>query len=286
MRDDFAAFILTHRRPDNVITIGALAASGYTGKTYIVVDDLDPTLDEYRARYGDAVLTFSKAAVAPDMDAGDNVQGLRGVVYARNALWALARSVGVRYFIELDDDYNSFLYRTKGVQNGVDNVHGWTIRNIDRVFESMVDFVDATGCATLAMAQGGDFIGGADQSTARLTRKVMNSFVCDVKRPFQFMGRLNEDVNAYVTEGNRGRLFFTYWTLQLNQTQTQQATGGLTELYLDSGTYIKSFYTVMYSPSCASVIYSPVMRRFHHSIRWNAAVPKIVHERHRKAERV
>ena len=45
MRDDFAAFILTHRRPDNVQTVKALAASGYTGKTYIVVDDLDPTLD-------------------------------------------------------------------------------------------------------------------------------------------------------------------------------------------------------------------------------------------------
>jgi len=286
MRDDFAAFILTHRRPDNVITIGALAASGYTGKTYIVVDDLDPTLDEYRAKFGDAVLTFSKEAIAQEFDQGDNFTNRGSVFFARNACWSLARSVGVRYFIELDDDYTGFLYRTKGVQKGVDTVHGWTIRGIDRVLDAMVGFVKATGCATLAMAQGGDFIGGADQSTARLTRKAMNSFVCDVERPFDFRGRINEDVNTYVAAGNRGALFFTYWTMQLNQVQTQQNEGGMTDLYLDSGTYIKSFYTVMYAPSCASVIYSPVMRRFHHSIRWNAAVPKIIHERHRKAERV
>ena len=232
------------------------------------------------------MLTFSKEEGAATTDAGDNVPGLRGVVYARNALWALARSVGVRYFIELDDDYTGFLYRTKGVQKGVDTVHGWTIRTIDRVFSALVDFVESTGSATLTMAQGGDFIGGADKSTARLTRKAMNSFVCDVERPFPFMGRLNEDVNAYVTEGNRGRLFFTYWTLQLNQVQTQQNDGGMTDLYLGSGTYIKSFYTVMYAPSCTRVIYSRWAGRIHHSIRWNAAVPKIVHERHRKAERV
>ena len=273
MRDDFAAFILTHRRPDNVQTLKALEASGYTGKTYLVVDDLDPTLDEYRARYGDAVLTFSKAEVATDMDAGDNVPGLRGVVYARNALWSLARNVGVRYFIELDDDYLAFQFHQS---------RHYRITMLDRVLEAMVKFLDASGCATLAMAQGGEY----RINRYRLTRKAMNSFVCDVERPFPFMGRLNEDVNAYVTEGNRGRLFFTYWMLQLNQTQTQQAPGGLTDLYLDSGTYIKSFYTVMYAPSCTTVVLSRWTSRLHHSIAWNNAVPKIVAETWRKAERV
>lgn len=281
MRDDFAAFILTHRRADNVQTLRFLRSGGYTGKTYLVVDDADESLPEYRAKFGDTVLTFSKAEVAPDMDAGDNVPGLRGVVYARNALWALARSVGVRYFIELDDDYFNFSYRP--MVNG--KQQSKTIRNLDRVFTAMADFVAATGSATLAMSQGGDHFDNGERN-ARLTRKAMNSFVCDIERPFAFMGRLNEDVCAYVTLGNRGRLFFTYWTLQLEQTHTQQNAGGLTDLYIDSGTYIKSFYTVMYAPSCVQVVYSPSMRRFHHSIAWNNAVPKIVAETWRKAERV
>jgi hypothetical protein len=284
MRDDFAAFILTHRRPDNQITVKSLAKSGYTGKVYWVVDDGDPTLDEYRAQFGDdSVLVFNKEAIAREFDQGDNFTSRGSVFFARNAVWSLARSVGVRYFVQLDDDYRLFQFRTPGAQRAVPGMHGWTMRrSLDRVFDAMVEFLSASGAATVAMAQGGDFIGGADKLTARLTRKAMNSFVCDVEHPFMFMGRINEDVNSYVSLGNRGELFFTYWSVQLDQEQTQQSAGGMTDLYLDSGTYIKSFYTVMYAPSCVRVVYSPAMRRYHHSIAWEHAVPKIIHERYRQ----
>lgn len=285
MRDDFAVFILTYGRPENVITYESLRTSGYTGRLYLVTDDGDPTVEEYRERFGDAVLVFSKDDVARRFDQGDNFTDRRSVFYARNACWQLAADVGVRYFIELDDDYTGFLYRTHGRQG--DDVepgfHGWTIRAIDRVFERMVEFLEATGAATVAMSQGGDHIGGATGNTAaRLTRKAMNSFVCDATRPFAFVGRINEDVNTYVRLGNLGRLFFTYWPLQLNQLATQQNAGGMTDLYLDAGTYLKSFYSVMYAPSCVRVIYNASMRRLHHSIQWDDAVPKIVGERYRR----
>ncbi|EFC6976332.1 hypothetical protein DFZ72_21860 [Escherichia coli] len=39
MRDDFCAFILTHGRPDKVLTYRTLRRAGYTGKIFIVVDD-------------------------------------------------------------------------------------------------------------------------------------------------------------------------------------------------------------------------------------------------------
>jgi hypothetical protein len=281
VRDDFAAFILTHNRPNRMRTYSALRSCGYTGRIYIVCDDSDPALEQYRKKFGDDVLVFSKEAIADQVDAGDNVPGLRGVVYARNALWALAESVGVRYFIELDDDYSAFSYRRRLPLRS-----SWIIRDIDRVFGLLIEFLEATGAATVAMCQGGDHMGGDEgneQRTHRVTRKAMNSFVCDVTRPFPFMGRINEDVNAYVSLGNRGVLFFTYWMLQITQLQTQRNPGGLTELYLDSGTYLKSFYTVMYAPSCVQVTWSSVLRRFHHSINWRHAVPKIIAERHKVA---
>ncbi|GCZ20856.1 TPA: hypothetical protein N6771_000356 [Escherichia coli] len=43
MRDDFCAFILTHGRPDKVLTYRTLRRAGYTGKIFIVVDDEDKT---------------------------------------------------------------------------------------------------------------------------------------------------------------------------------------------------------------------------------------------------
>ena len=60
MRDDFCAFILTHGRPDKVLTYRTLRRAGYTGKIFIVVDDEDKTRHQYMAEFGEQVLVFSK----------------------------------------------------------------------------------------------------------------------------------------------------------------------------------------------------------------------------------
>ena len=117
----------------------------------------------------------------------------------------------------------------------------------------------------------------------------MNSFICSTDRPFQFFGRVNEDVNTYTTMGRRGDLFFTVMQAKLDQKQTQSNSGGMTELYLDSGTYVKSFYSVMYSPSCVKVgvMGDPSCdhARLHHVIDWARTAPLILREEHRKAPR-
>ena len=53
MRDDFCAFILTHGRPDKVLTYRTLRRAGYTGKIFIVVDDEDKTRHQYMAEFGE-----------------------------------------------------------------------------------------------------------------------------------------------------------------------------------------------------------------------------------------
>ena len=53
MRDDFAVFILTHGRADNVETMKALKKGGYTGKWYMILDNEDDTEDKYRENFGD-----------------------------------------------------------------------------------------------------------------------------------------------------------------------------------------------------------------------------------------
>ena len=53
MRDDFAAFILTHGRADNVITYNTLRKQGYTGKIILLIDNEDAQIDDYKRKYGD-----------------------------------------------------------------------------------------------------------------------------------------------------------------------------------------------------------------------------------------
>jgi hypothetical protein len=134
------------------------------------------------------------------------------------------------------------------------------------------------------MAQGGDFVGGGKaKKSIKPIRKVMNSFFCMTDRPFRFMSKLNDDTTTYVMQGNRGLVLLTSISISLGQEDTQQNDGGLTELYKKFGTYVKSFYSVMYAPSCVKIRPMGDHRiRLHHSIDWGATVPKIIREECRK----
>lgn len=286
MRPDFAVLILTNNRPDRIYTLETLKKSGYTGKVYLVIDNEDESAGEYRRRYGSAVVEFDKAAVAEYTDDGDNF-GRRGVLYARNACFEIARRVGVKYFMELDDDYTSFFLR---FDSSLSYGNTPALRSsLDDILEAMIAFFDKAPVATLAMSQGGDHIGGISngKSGPRMRRKAMNAFLCSVDRPFKFIGRMNDDVNTYVTLGRRGDLFLTVLQIQLVQMQTQTNAGGLTELYLDFGTYVKSFYSVMYAPSCVQIGVMGDPRggryRIHHKIDWPRTAPCILREEHKRA---
>lgn len=277
MNKDFAVFILTHGRPDNVQTLNTLKKCGYTGKIFLLIDNEDKKADEYFEKYGKKiVIQFDKKKYADEVDEGNNFDERRTILMARNACFDVAKQVGVKYFIELDDDYSEFSYR-------FENKLGYSasIKNIDKVFESFIKFYKNTDVLSIAFSQGGDHIGGFQ--VTKLKRKCMNSFICSTDRPFKFIGAMNEDVNTYTTLGSRGKLFFTYTSVQLNQAATQSQTGGITDMYLKYGTYTKSFTTVMMMPSSVKVTMMHTSNpRLHHKIKWNHTVPKILSEEHRK----
>lgn len=53
--------------------------------------------------------------------------------------------------------------------------------------------------------------------------------------------------------------------------------GGLTDAYLDSGTYVKSFYSVIAVPNCVKIsAMGSKDLRIHHKVDWNKAVPKLL----------
>ncbi len=275
--DTFAVFILTHGRPDNVITYKTLQRCGYTGRLYLVIDNEDKTRDQYVANYGaDTVVIFDKKAEADACDEGNNFDERRTITMARNACFTIAATLGVTHFIELDDDYKQFKFRFEN-KLGYEAV----VKDIDRLFSSFLKFYSSTNILSIALSQGGDHIGGF--SNTKLKRKCMNSFLCSTERPFRFIGAMNEDVNTYTTLGSRGGLFFTFTSAQLDQKESQQQAGGITDMYLRFGTYCKAFTTVMMQPGSVKVsMMNSSNPRLHHLIKWKSTVPCIIRATHKK----
>jgi hypothetical protein len=279
-KNDFAVFILTHGRPSNVITINTLKKLGYTGLVYLVIDNEDKTAEEYYKNFGrDRVIMFDKKAYADSVDEGNNFDERRTITHARNACFDIARQIGVTYFMQLDDDYMAFRYRAK---NGGEYLKSTPkIKSLDRVFMVLLEYFKSIPALSIAMSQGGDWIGGGKSTLVsfKMKRKAMNSFICSVDRPFKFVGAMNEDVNTYTTLGSRGALFFTIPFVDLQQKATQSQAGGITDMYLKYGTYVKSFTTIMMMPSSvtASMMGNKNMR-LHHKIKWANTVPRILPE--------
>ena len=280
--DTFCAFILTHGRPEKVLTLRTLDRCGYTGRIYLVVDDEDKTVSRYREIFGrEKVIVFNKKAAADACDEGNNFDERRTITMARNACFGIAERLGVIHFIELDDDYTDFRYKLRETGN-----HLAVIKNLNGVIALLLRFYIQSRVTSLALAQNGDFIGGFDNGRGiyRFSkRKCMNTFMCSTERPFRFVGAMNEDVNTYTTLGNRGAVFMTVPCAAINQCATQSQDGGLTAMYQRFGTYCKAFTTVMMMPSAVKVsMMQSRTPRLHHSIDWGRAVPCLVPERYRR----
>lgn len=281
MRNDFAIFIISYNRAENISTLKTLQKANYTGKYYIIIGDDDPQINEYKNLYGENLKIFNKEKLEPYVDTYDCGGNNKCALYVRNYCFILAKELKLKYFLEFDDDYIELAYRYP--ENGKLKI--CNIKEFDEIVDICIDFLEDTHATSIAFAQHGDFIGGINNEflEKRLKRKAMNSWFCKTEEPFKFRGRMNDDVNTYMELGKVGKLFLTFCDVSLKQKPTQQAKGGMSDFYTEAGTYAKSFYTLMANPNCTKIdTIKDKYVRIHHRINWNNAVPKIISDKYKK----
>ena len=281
--NNFAVMIISHGRAENVPTYPTLRKYGYSGRIILVCDDEDEDLQNYIDIYPE-VEVFSKQEVLKYTDPMDNKHDMRCAVYARNACFDIAERLGLEYFAEYDDDYTGHPYRWE--EEGV--MYRSTIANLDAVFEAYIRFLETNeNIYSVAFGQPGDFIGGVGSRLHRMLyrRKCMNSWICKTERRFIFNGTMNDDQLTYSVYGMRGKIFFTFDFMMIDQPETQQIEGGMTDIYLGSGTYQKTWYSIM---CCPSFIKAGMMGdrhyRIHHQVAHENAYPKIISSKYKKED--
>ena len=275
LRNDFCVFIISHGKPEND-TYKQLKVCNCEYPIYIVIDDKDPKLNEYIKKYGkENICIFNKVEYAKKCDMMDNFNFDKVIVYARNACFDFAEKLGYKYFLELDDDYTDFAFRF-----GLEKQISVNKSCIDDVFTMYVDYYEQTPIRILAFMQGGDF---ENMRNGKVLRKSMNALFCSTDRRVIFNGRLNEDVNTYTRQNNIGNICISLPFIQLHQRKSQSG-NGMSETYLQYGTYTKSFYSVIQNPSCVkiSILQSPTSYRIHHHINHRFCDAKIISYRFKK----
>lgn len=278
---NFVAFILSHGRADNVATYKTLRKQGYTGRIVLVVDSGDGQIPDYISNFGeDDVYIFDKQDITQDKF--DNLDNDKVIFFARNVCFDIAEKLGYKYFIELDDDYIGFFSLIKNKQL-TRYTNQYAVGNMDDVFDYMIDVLNLSdNLYSICMLQSGDLF-SPRKTMERITMKYkgMNSFVCDVKKRFDFIGRVNEDVNTVNHMYTLGKYVLSINFLLLKQKPTQQNKGGMTEQYLDNGTYVKSFYSIINCPSFVKI--KPMgltSKRIHHSVKRENCVVKLISQKH------
>lgn len=277
MRDDFAVLIITHGRPDNQLTLSCLQKLGYNGKLYLVVDDEDKTMDKYIEKYGaDMVKVFHKV---PWFDIGDNFyEQKNSSVFARNECFKIARDLGLKYFLELDDDFTRMAIRYN--DGGALKEH--KPKDIGKLFDIFIEYLELEPITCLGFSTEVSMIGGVDGEFAKgITRRVRNTFFCKVDKPFEFKGRF-EDISTPAWYNSIGHIFMSITAVMISTLDKEKNHGGMAEMKNQNISYFERFYGVMWMPSAIKIRRMDGEGNHKENVSWNNVVPKIISERWKK----
>lgn len=207
MRNDFAVFIITHGRAEKQLSYESIRRCGYTGKIYLVIDDMDEQAEKYKTLYGDEVIIFEKEKYWLCTDTANNQKVMSVCVYARNACFDIAEKLGLRFFCVLDDDITGFGF--KMLVGG--KLTSMKARKLDTVLQDLIGIIEKTDVKSLGMCAEGWFAGGAQNEIVRAGLKdaICSVFIHATCKRIEYVGTTFEDIVTHMLERQKGAAMFS-----------------------------------------------------------------------------
>ena len=244
----FAIYILTNGRPNHQHTLDFLRKS-FKGDVFLCCDNEDKTLEEYQKNYGEQVVVFNKNEWVSKSDPMDNFRSKNSVLYARNAVFQLAKDMGYEYFAMADDDITRLDFRYE--EDG--RLVGKKIEDFDKVVSSVLEAMDDTGTDYFSFGTDKIYIGGAanSQYQRKIIDKVYNFIFCRTDQEHFYKGIMNEDEIHNILSMSVGKLVKSSTAIQISMKPVgRDSVGGNAETYEENGyySYIRNFYPVIAFP--------------------------------------
>ena len=281
MTKKFAIFILTHRRPHNQLTVKSLQDVGYTGDLYLVVDDQDESINEYIAVWGaDKVIVFNKDYFIRNTDTGLHTPVPKFAVFARNAIEYIAKTLGYKTFMMLDDDIIKFRIR---LPEG-DSLKSYQINGqFDAILKNSVDFVLDCDIACMGLGFCNLYIGGVGNFNKENPRQRLcaEAFIRNTSHPIRWRLNMVEDLITSIDAAQSGEVWFQFLPIQCEIKMSEGAVdGGNSDVYRQLGMYKISFMPVIVYPSSNAVRRSK--KSWASTTSPDKCIPKIISSRYRK----
>ena len=270
-------FIPSYHRADNLKTVKFLEKIDYDMKhVYVFIDDEADDRERYKAvakQYGFRLVVFDMTEARKRFDYVHRASvSRRGAGQARNMFQDYAKKKGIERYVVMDDDTKEFQFRVKGVY-----VHTASGDTVKRTFEMIAEMMRRQRIGLFGVSQTGDFYGSLYLSMMR--RKVMNVTFYDTRFIYRGeRGVQDDDTSQFAGVLNEG-LFTGSLADGINLQQTVSATakGGLTDLYNECKLYNKAMVTPIQYPSAIRAE-RQVMNggRIHHRIDYKYLAPKLM----------
>ena len=273
--NECAIFILSNGRPDKVKTYDYLKTS-FSGDVYILCDDQDETLPDYKDKFGSKVIVFNKDEWVKKSDPMDNFNSKKSVLYARNAVFEIADAMGYRYFAMADDDIKDLQFRYE--QDG--KLLAKPVSNLDKVIEYIVQLMNTTVISYFSFGTDKNFIGGVQNRNfqKKVIDKVYNFIICKSGQQHSYKGIMNEDEIHNVISLSTGVLLKSLTAIQIVMEPVGKGeTGGNSETYKENGyySYTRNFYPTI---ACPFLELKPNSKGFIFGADRNLYTPKILAE--------
>lgn len=239
-------FIPSHGRPYTQLTLSLLNRLHYSGDIYIVLDDLDKEIENYKSQqYNAKILVFDKmkyTRLTDTMDATSRLQ-LKTVVYARNAILDFAKELGYKYFVMADDDITGLVYRYADAGS----LKSKPIQDLNALLSAIAKFLSVSDNLRSASFSGQmAYIGGvgANLFTQGLWPSIYQFIVCKTSDDFSFIGTHNEDYNTVLRDLIRSKLNYSISALSV-QSPVRGSNAGGNQVVNE---YEADFYSIILRP--------------------------------------
>ena len=280
-------FILSHNSPNNCITLETLNKFGYTGKWYIIIDNEDKFVTEYKEKYENNLIIFNKQYFRRSADSGFMTKDTPGcTLTARLAVEEISKRLHLKSFVVLDDDITSF----KFIELNHDKrcLHEEAIKDFDYVIEKTIDYLINAKIACISYCTQNHFIGGytSINSGKNFEKRVVSN--CLIRNTEfdngQFMC-MYEDWCYSINSNKIGQLVFSIPNIKIlvkpqhTQKGNKQSNDGNDELYSIKD-YERNFLPILAFPNCVKLFTynNKLTPRMNHESNY----PKIISDKFKK----